>query len=183
MCRLLETFGAAVYYSDDKAKRLMHSSAELHQALVAEFGNEVYSNGELNRSWLAEQVFRSPERLAALNRIVHPAVMADFAAWAECQTAPYVVLESAILFSAGLEKHVDYKIAVLAPTALRIERAAKRDGSDWEAVRRRIEAQMGDDELAARADCCIVNIRLEELREEAEKLHKRLCHVASNPKT
>lgn len=178
LCRLLEERGAVVYYSDDRAKELMHSSVSLRAALLAEFGDRVYSDGVLNRAWLADEVFRKPERLAALNAIVHPAVMADFQAWAEEQEAPYVILESAILFSANLEKYVDCTVALLSPLELRVERASKRDGSDSEAIRRRIEAQMSDDELAKRADYCLVNIRLEELREEAEQLDKRLRHVS-----
>ena len=180
LCRMLEEFGAPVYYSDDRAKALMGSSEPLRRALIAEFGEQVYLNGALNRPWLAERVFRDPGRLAALNGIVHPAVMDDFDRWAGEQTAPYVVLESAILFSAGLEKRVDCTVALLAPLPLRVERAASRDGADVEAVKRRIAAQMSDDELAPRADCTLVNIRLEELREEAESLHKRLCHVSQN---
>ena len=179
LCRLLEEFGVEVYYSDDRAKELMHADQALREALVAEFGEEVYCDGVLNRAWLSERVFRNPERLAALNRLVHPAVMADFERWAEGQISPYVVLESAILFSANLETYVDCTVAVLAPVSLRVERASQRDGADKEAVTRRIEAQMSDDELARRADYSLVNIRLEELREEAESLHKRLLHAAS----
>lgn len=178
LCRMLEEFGTPVYYSDDRAKALMQNSRELRMALIAEFGEQVYAGKELNRAWLSECVFRNPDRLSALNRLVHPAVMADFSLWAEKQTAPYVVLESAILFSANLRPHVDCAVAVLAPMSLRVERAAQRDGSDAEAIRRRIAAQMSDDELAGLADYCLVNIRLEELREEAENLHKRLCHVS-----
>ena len=180
LCHLLEEHGAAVYYSDDRAKALMHTSETLRRALVAEFGEACYRDGELNRTWLSEQVFRDPLRLAALNRIVHPAVMADFERWAEEQTSPYVVLESAILFSAHLESYVDCTVAVLAPVSLRVERASQRDGVDHQAIKRRIEAQMSDDELAERADYSLVNIRLEELREEAESLHKRLCHAKTS---
>lgn len=180
LCHLLEEHGAAVYYSDDRAKALMHTSEALRRALVAEFGEACYRDGVLNRAWLSEQVFRDPLRLAALNRIVHPAVMADFERWAEEQTSPYVVLESAILFSAHLESYVDCTVAVLAPVSLRVERASQRDGVDHQAIKRRIEAQMSDDELAERADYSLVNIRLEELREEAESLHKRLCHAKTS---
>lgn len=174
LCRLLAERGVAIYFSDSEAKRLMHESEALRKALVAEFGSEVYREGTLNRPWLAEQVFSSPERLQRLNAIVHPAVMADFEAWAEQQQGDYVVLESAILFSANLAHWVDRTVAVLAPESLRVERAAARDGADKEAVLCRIRSQMSDDELAERADYTLVNIRLEELAEEAEFLDKRL---------
>ena len=94
--------------------------------------------------------------------------MRDFEAWAEAQQGDYVVLESAILFEAGLEKSVDRTVAVLAPEGLRIQRTCRRDGTDAESVRRRIAAQMSDDELHARADHTIVNIREEELAPAVE---------------
>ena len=115
---------------------------------------------------------RDREALQALDAIVHPAVMRDFEAWAEAQQGDYVVLESAILFEAGLEKSVDRTVAVLAPEALRIQRTCRRDGTDAESVRRRIAAQMSDDELHARADHTIVNIREEELAPAVEQLDR-----------
>lgn len=178
LCRLLSQRGVAIYDSDSEAKRLMQESEALRRALVAEFGPETYRDGALNRAWLAERVFSSEERLQRLNGIVHPAVMADFEAWAERQTGEYVVLESAILFSANLAGYVDCTVAVLAPESLRVERAVARDGAEPEAVLRRIRAQMSDQELAARADYTLVNIRLEELREEADFLDKRLRYVS-----
>ena len=63
-------------------------------------------------------------------------------------------------------------MAVLAPEALRIQRTCRRDGTDAESVRRRIAAQMSDDELHARADHTIVNIREEELAPAVEQLDR-----------
>lgn len=177
LCRLLEERGVAVYYSDSEAKRLMAEDPVLREALVAAFGEETYTDAGLNRPWLAERVFRNPEQLARLNALVHPAVMRDFHAWAEQQTSPYVILESAILFSAHLASEVDRTVAVLAPEALRLERTCRRDGADREAVRRRMAAQMSDEELAERADYTIVNIVEEELAASADHLDKILRYA------
>ncbi|MBR2988292.1 MAG: dephospho-CoA kinase, partial [Clostridia bacterium] len=72
------------------------------------------------------------EQLQRLNAIVHPAVMEDFDRWAEAQQGHYVVLESAILFEAGLESRVDATVAVMAPEELRVERVMARDGATKE---------------------------------------------------
>ena len=132
------------------------------------------------RAYLADIVFRDREALQALDAIVHPAVMRDFEAWASEQQGDYVVLESAILFEAGLEKSVDLTVAVLAPEKLRIERTCRRDGTDAESVRRRIAAQMSDDELHARADYTIVNILEEELVPVVEQLDRLFRRQAAN---
>lgn len=174
VCRLFARRGVAVYDSDSEAKRLMTESVELRQRIAGRFGAEAYAaDGGLNRSLLAARVFTDPQALADLNAMVHPAVMADFAAWAERQSGDYVVLESAILFEAGLEHSVDRTVAVLAPLELRLERTCRRDGCDREAVRRRMAAQMDDDTLCARADYTVVNIREEDLEPTVAELDRR----------
>ncbi len=176
VCSILEEFGVAVYNSDLRAKKLMSCSDALRQQLMERFGAEVYTSEGLNRAYLAERVFGNAEELAALNAIVHPAVMADFDAWAEAQVGGYVVLESAILFEAKLENRVDAVVSVMAPEALRVERAMARDGASRELVEARIRAQMSDDERSDRSKYAIVNIDLDELREDVEQLHRRLSY-------
>lgn len=178
VCRLFAARGVAVYDSDAAAKRLM--AGPLREAVEARFGQESYRDGVLDRRYLADIVFCDREALQALDAIVHPAVMRDFEAWASEQQGDYVVLESAILFEAGLEKSVDLTVAVLAPEKLRIERTCRRDGTDAESVRRRIAAQMSDDELHARADYTIVNILEEELVPVVEQLDRLFRRQAAN---
>ena len=176
VCDILRELDVAVYNSDVRAKELMMESVSLRQALVERFGKEVYNAEGLNRPYLAQRVFGSASELEALNAIVHPAVMADFDCWAEVQQGNYVVLESAILFEAQLENRVDVVVSVMAPESLRVERAMQRDGASREQIVARIKAQMSDDERSDRSKYAIVNIDLEELREEVEQLHRRLSY-------
>lgn len=176
VCDILRELDVAVYNSDVRAKELMTESVSLRQALVERFGEEVYNAEGLNRAYLAQRVFGSASELEALNAIVHPAVMADFDAWAEAQQGNYVVLESAILFEAQLENRVDVVVSVMAPESLRVERAMQRDGASREQIVARIKSQMSDDERSDRSKYAIVNIDLEELREEVEQLHRRLSY-------
>ncbi|MBR0363284.1 MAG: dephospho-CoA kinase [Alistipes sp.] len=166
----------AIYDSDSRAKELMMSNEALREALIAEFGQECYTADGINRAWLAQRVFNNEAELARLNAIVHPAVMRDFAEWAEAQEGNYVVLESAILLEAGLESHVDVVVAVMAPKELRLERAMLRDGAKREQIEERMRNQMSDEERTDRAKYAIVNIDLEELEEDVEQLHRRLCY-------
>ena len=173
VCGMFAERGAAIYDSDSRAKALMSESAELRAALIAEFGEGCYKGGELNRPYLAEKVFGSEEQLVKLNAIVHPAVKADFLAWAEKQEGDFCILETAILFESGFDAVVDCSVAVLAPMPLRIERAMQRDGATREQIEARIKAQMSDDELMRRADFAIVNIHLEDVEKDVAELHYR----------
>ena len=173
VCRMFAERGAAIYDSDSRAKALMHESAELRAALIAEFGEKCYADGALNRPYLAEKVFGSEEQLARLNSIVHPAVKADFLAWAEEQEGDFCILETAILFESGFDAVVDASVAVLAPMPLRVERAMKRDNATKEQIEARIKAQMSDDELMRRADFAIVNIHLKDVEKDVAELAYR----------
>lgn len=173
VCRLFAARGVAVYDCDAAAKRLMAEDEALKGAIVARFGEACYCDGMLNRSYLAEQIFGSDEAREALNGLVHPAVIADFERWAEEQAGEYVVLESAILFEAGLEKHLDCVVAILAPKPLRLERAMKRDDARREQIEARMATQLDDDTLCAKADLSLVNIFEEELEQQVQELDFR----------
>lgn len=172
LCRLFAQRGVAVYDSDREARRLMTDDAALRSAVAERFGTDIYKEGALDRPRLAAVVFADPRALADLNALVHPAVMRDFAAWTLRQTGPYVVLECAVLFEAGLESRVDRTVAVLAPAPLRIERAMRRDRCDEERIRRRIAVQLDDDTLAARADYAVVNILESDLESAVAELDR-----------
>lgn len=179
VCRMFAERGAAIYDSDSRAKALMAESAELRAALVAEFGEECYEGGVLNRPYLAAKVFGSEEQLAKLNSIVHPAVKDDFLHWAEEQEGDYCILETAILFESGFDAVVDCSVAVLAPMPLRVQRAMERDGATKEQVEARIKAQMSDDELMRRANFAIVNIHLEDVEKDVAELAYRFKMMAN----
>ena len=178
VAELLRDKGIAVYDSDTRAKELMANNTALREALIETFGTECYTSEGLNRPWLAQRVFSNAEELKRLNAIVHPAVMRDFAAWASEQSGEYVVMESAILLEASLESHVDVVVAVMAPKELRLERAMRRDGATREQIEARMENQITDEERTERSKYAIVNIALDDLEEDVEQLHRRLCYDA-----
>lgn len=176
VCRFFAQKGIAVYDSDAAAKRLMQEDGALRRQLAGRFGEGTFRDGVLDRAYLAGIVFADPQALADLNALVHPVVMRDFDAWAARQEGSYVILESAILFEAGLEGCVDKTVAVLAPRELRIERTCRRDGCGADQVVRRIAAQLDDDALSARADYVVVNIFEEDLEPAVVKLDRIFSH-------
>ena len=90
-----------------------------------------------------------------------------------------MILESAILFDAGLEDSVDRTVAVLAPLELRLERTCRRAKCDPEAVRRRIAAQSDDDVLSEKADYTLVNIFEPDLEPTVAELDRIFTHEAA----
>lgn len=171
LCRHFRDSGVPHYDSDVRARDLMRSNDKLRGAIISLFGEQAYISGDVNRPFLASQIFGDESKREALNALVHPVVMEDFVVWAEQQNdVPYVVMESAILFDAGLESYVDFSVAVLAPVEMRLTRVVNRDGCTLEQAQRRVAAQMGDDELHDRATYSVVNIFEEDLSGAAQRL-------------
>lgn len=156
--RLLRLMDVPVYDCDSEARRLMCESVVIREALLGTVGADVYdASGVLNRAYLASYMFGNAERVAQVNRIVHPVVRADFKAWTMQFAGPVVAVESAILFEAGMDADVDAVWVVHAAEDVRLLRAVSRDDSNVDAVRRRMQCQMSGQEYVDRADRVVCN--------------------------
>jgi len=171
IARLFAALGIAVYDSDTEAKKLINTSAEIKKRIVEVFGAEAYAEGVYNRAYMADIVFRNPDKLAVLNSIVHPVLADYFNQWVALQTSPYVIKEAAILFESGSYKNCDFIITVTAPEALRISRCMSRDGSTEAQVRARMAQQWTDAQRIALSDAVIENINLEETEKRVRELN------------
>lgn len=175
VCRVFASLGVPVYNADSRAKQLMTSDLTLVGQVKGNFGDSSYTKeGELNRVFLAEQVFADPEKLALLNRLVHPRVGLDFEKWIqEHQQAPYVIKEAALIFESGSHKSLDGVVAVSAPVELRIRRTVIRDEHrSRKQVEDIISKQLPEEERLAKAGFKIVNDEKNLLIPQVLKLHK-----------
>lgn len=111
--------------------------------------------GRVDRALLAREVAGRPERLKALEAIVHPLVTQaeiDFLCEQEASGAAMAVLEIPLLFETGTESRVDVTVTVSAPEDVQRQRVLEREGMSvqkFEALRAR---QLGDVDRRARAD-------------------------------
>ena len=169
------TLGISVFNSDEQAKVLIATDAQVKKRIIAAFGEEAYQNGEYNRAYIAQIVFNNSEKLAILNGIVHPALAKYFNQWAKKQTSPYVLKEAAILFESGSYKNCDYIITVTAPEEVRIARVMARDHCTETQVRARMAQQWSDAQRIALSNAVIENIDLENAKKEVRRIHFQLC--------
>lgn len=178
VAKIFEVLGVPVYYADDASKRLMHQDEDLKAALVKNFGEGTYKNGELNRSYLASIVFNNPEKLSLLNSIVHPATIRDAAEWMQKQTAPYTIKEAALIFESGSHAQLDKVIGVQAPLAMRMLRVMQRDSVTREDVLKRLDKQLDENIKMRLCDYVINNDEQELLIPQVLKLHNQLLSLA-----
>ena len=140
---LLKARGVPVYDSDSRTKSLYDRDPALVGRLETVLGTGLRAvDGRLDRAKLAFLIFSDPARKAAVEAVVHPAVLADFRRWKRWHRpkgwtygpVPFVVLESAIILSCPVFDGVgDRTVLVDAPEAVRVARSVARDGSDPEA--------------------------------------------------
>lgn len=157
--RLLGIMGVPVYNADNEAKRITSGNNEIRQQLIHLLGEDVFVNGELNKTLLATYLFSDPEHAKIVNGIIHPKVKDDFISWAsKHDDYPVIAIESAILIEAGFSDAVDKIVMVYAPLELRLERLALRDStSSKEQILKRIQSQMDDEEKRSLAHFVVVN--------------------------
>ena len=101
--RMLQARGAVLLSSDEMGRAMMQPDEPVYQKIVAHFGAGVVAgDGSLDRQELARLAF-AEGRVAELNAIVHPAVLAEQArlleAMARRSPDTVVVIESALIFS------------------------------------------------------------------------------------
>ncbi len=150
--------GAATL-STDAVVHELYSGDAVRDAVVERWGDEVAPEGAVDRGAVARRAFASPEERAWLEGLIWPLVgqrVADFRTAADAAAPPprAAVVETPLLFEAGMEALYDATIAVVAPEEIRLARAAARG---HEAVDERAKRQLTQEEKAARASYVVVN--------------------------
>jgi dephospho-CoA kinase len=177
VAKVFELLNVPVYYADEASKRLYHTDKQLMADIKKQFGEDVYTENQLNRSKLAELVFNNPEKLELLNQLVHPPTIRDAEEWMRKQKAPYVIKEAALLFESGSVAGLDYVIGVKAPLHIRLKRAMDRDGLSREQVLNRMDRQL-DEEIKMRlCDFIVENSEQKLVIPQVLELHERFMKM------
>ena len=164
ICKKIEQLGFSVYYADERAKVIMVDNPTIREGVIQLFGDKAYlEDGSLHRKHIAAIAFTSPEKLQALNALVHPFTRRDYLEWKESQATnsnypmPFVFKEAAILYESGAYKDCDAVWLVYAPKAVRIERVIRRDTTEKASVLARMAKQLTDNDKINRADFVLYN--------------------------
>lgn len=175
VAKMFECLGIPVFNADIEAKKL-YNQPEVLQQLEEAFGRTFKEDtGGFSPRQLADFAFGHADRLAVLSSIIHPYVIKQIADWyAVNSTAPYCIVESAIIFEHGLQQQFDAIITVHAPIDVRLKRVIQRDNTTEEAVRLRMQHQLSDAEKYDRADFVLVNDNEMEVIPQVLELHRRL---------
>lgn len=181
VCRAFQNLGAIAVDADAIVHELLSSDADLVQQIIRLLGNDVLDNGKLSRRLIADKVFKNPEILHALEKLLHPAVLRkiDQVYKSACQSGKtgLFVAEIPLLYEIGADASYDTVIAVLSEPGECRKRFRETGHPDAE-YERRMKRQWQPEEKAKRADYVIRNNgSIGDLRRQAAELYNIL-----NPK-
>lgn len=180
--RFFSALGVPVYDSDQRAKSLMQYDDSIRSKIKIEFGDNAYHKNELNRSYLAEIVFKNESKLKQLNAIVHPVVKTDFINWlSQNSNAKLIIKEAAIMIESGAYKDLDKLIVVNASRNQKIKWIKQRDHLSLEDIKNRIQNQLSDEIRNQYADFIIENNSGKmELKQQVLSIYNKLTDQPKN---
>ncbi|MGW3009758.1 dephospho-CoA kinase [Streptomyces sp. NPDC001219] len=175
--RLLASYGAVIVDADKIAREVVEPGTPGLAAVVDEFGDEILaSDGTLDRPKLGGIVFSDPEKLKALNAIVHPLVGAR-SAELEASAGPdaVVVHDVPLLTENGLAPLYDLVVVVDAAPPTQLDRLVRLRGMAEDEAKSRMAAQATREQRLAVADLVIDNDGpLEALEPQVRAVWERL---------
>ncbi len=176
----LSACGAKCLDTDRVARDVVAPSSEGLSKIVDRFGaNVLLTSGELNRDALAKIVFADPAARRELEAITHPLIFQAVHRWLNEQLTAGVavaVLEIPLLFEVDAPYTFDATICVIAALDVRLARIRRRSGYDEATLAGILDAQMDQNEKAARADYVIDNSgTLDDTRAAVEEIFRQIA--------
>lgn len=177
VCRVFSVLGIPVFSADIEARKIMNSDRNLREKISSVSGKDLYSSGSLDREELAKLIFNNEKLLENVNKLVHPAVFESFRKWVENQSAPYAIMEAAILFESGASILVDKVLTVVTPVEERIERLVRGKKFTRDQVMERMKNQVDDKYRIMKSDFIIYNSENDMIIPAILKIHQELLNL------
>jgi dephospho-CoA kinase len=181
---LFKRLGAYVIDWDELARKAVRPHSNAWREIVEHFGDGFLNEDlTLNRQRLADAVFSDKEKVAVLNRIVHPEVVRDderiTGVIRSLDSDALVIKDIPLLYEADLQISLDKTIVVAAAEKTRLRRLEKK-GMAREDALNRMRTQLPLEEKTKAADFVIDNDgSLRKTRKQVEALYSMLRRRAS----
>jgi len=178
VAEFLQECGAVIIDSDQLARDVIERGTEGFEAVLAAFGDTVLTDGEIDRSTLADIVFQDENQRKKLEGIIHPLVReAAESLMKKLPTDSVVINQIPLLVESNGAKRFDHVITVSASEELRRQRLLQRGLKDYE-ITKRIQAQVDD---AAREEIADSIIKNEGSLEDLERIVENLWNNTLRP--
>ena len=177
--RRFETLGIPVIDSDRIGHEALKPGGAAEKKVLEAFGDEILTEGRIDREKLAGIVFADPEALERLNLLVHPAVLqtiAERSAKLAEEGHDTAIIEAALHAEDGkLREGFAGLIVVHCPPDVRVRRLIESRGMSEEEAIGRIEAQTPPETKLHLARWVIMNEGgIPQLHEQVDAIAKEL---------
>jgi len=143
--------------STDAVTAELLTTPEIYHTISKKFGpNKILTNGLLDKKKLAAEIFNSPAKRKWLESLLHPEILKRTRSLITRSKSKFAVVETPLLFEAGLAQCFTFTVCLAAPGKLLEARALKRGWSRAQ-YRARVKAQLGAVQKYARADIVLDN--------------------------
>ena len=175
-----EELGVPVIDADVVTRQLVEPGTPALAEIVEAFGVGVLDErGRLDRARMRERIFGCEGDRRKLESILHSKVRETMRAFAASADAPYALFVIPLLVETSQAQDMDRVIVVDAPRALRMARAAARDGSSPATIAAMLDSQATREDRLAVADVVIENTGgLANLRERVDAVHREIRMLA-----
>lgn len=179
VAEMLEECGAIIIDSDQLARDVIERGTPGYDSALNAFGDEILLDGEIDRTRLADIVFKDESKRQLLESIIHPLVREK--AESLMKSAPsgsVIVNQIPLLVETEGAKRFDYVITVSATKEVRRQRLLERGMKDYE-ISKRMAAQVDDVAREAIANYVIDN---NGSRDELQRLVEDLWNSQLKPR-
>lgn len=178
---LLTAYGFKVVDADIASRKAVSKGSKGLEEVRELFGPEaIDENGEMDRKYVADQIFNHPEKRLELNKIVHPKVreIMEDEKQAYLKEGYNVIMDIPLLFENELEKTVDEVWLVYTSESVQIDRLMERNDLTIEEAKARVYSQISIDKKSRMADHVIDNLGDKlELKQNLEHLLEELGYI------
>ncbi|MEY3008700.1 MAG: dephospho-CoA kinase [Candidatus Nanopelagicaceae bacterium] len=171
---IFQELGAVIIDSDQLAREVMERGTDGFDEVVAQFGDEILTGGDIDRAKLAQIVFKDESARRKLEAIIHPKVRELAAKIASRVPSDGVVINQIpLLFETKGAGRFDLVISISSSLEVRRERLIERGLKSYE-IDQRIGAQATDEDRASISNLVIENNgTVEELEKAIRELWER----------
>jgi len=157
VCECFRELGCHVLDADQTAREVVAPGTEGLRRIAREFGSDILTpDGNLDRKTLASIVFADEARRKLLNSIVHPLVIEVQDDWIrrheKSDPDGVAIVDAALMIESGGYKRFDKVVVVWCEPAIQLKRLMLRDNLTRPEARKRIDAQLPQDEKKLFAD-------------------------------
>ena len=180
--RLFERYGIPAVDTDAVYRDLTAPSdkpSHCMKEITERFGPDAaLPDNSLNRVYIRDMVFGEDKNaLSDLNRITHKFILTEtlerMSAFNE-NGFPIVIIDAPLLFESGLSSICDFIVCVTAPEDISLRRITTRDGITLEDAKKRLDAQITNEELTKKCDAVIFNDDTDSVKDEVRELAERI---------